>query len=280
MKRLFLNHADAWQVALVIATLALLVHDAVKSQTIILLAAVTAGYWLAFAVNDFYDASHDAADEVKAQRNFFAQAGHLSTNRIGLVFSGITCLLLLAFAQFGWRGTAVLALCYFIMWAYSAPPLRLRNRPGWDLLVHALFVQTFPYLLSLFLIGATWTPLDTAIVAVVFLASLTAQLEQQVRDYEVDRRTGHNFATWAGIRTTIVLLKIATAACILVALVGVLVGAIPLFMLPFGLIGLPALLHRFIRRPDQPRSERLVAISTTTALLYTGSVFLYFLFLS
>lgn len=280
MKRLFLNHADAWQVALVIATLAILIHDAVKWQTIILLAAITTGYWLAFAVNDFYDASYDAADEVKARRNFFVQAGHLSAKRIGLVFLGITCLLLLAFAQFGWRGTVVMALSYFIMWAYSAPPLRIRNRPGWDLLVHALFVQTFPYLISLFLIGATWTSLDTAIVAIVFLASLTAQLEQQVRDYEVDQKTGHNFATWAGIKETIVLLKITTAACILVALASVLVGAIPLFMLPFGLIGLPALLHRFIRRPNQPRSERLVAISTTTALLYTSTVFLYFLFIS
>lgn len=280
MKRLFLNHVDAWQVALVIATLALLIHDAVKWQTVILLAAITAGYWLAFAVNDFYDASCDAADEAKARANFFAQAGHFSAKRIGLVFSGVTCFLLFAFARFGWRGIAVLALCYLIMWAYSAPPLRLRNRPGWDLLVHALFVQTFPYLICLFLVGATWTSLDTTIVAIVFLASLTAQLEQQVRDYEVDRKTGRNFATQTGIKETIVLLKIATAACMLVALAGVLVGAIPLFMLPFGLIGLPALLHRFVRRPDQPRSERLVAISTTTALLYTGSVFIYFLFIS
>lgn len=280
MKRLFFNHADAWQVALVIATLALLIHNAVNWQTIILLAAVTAGYWLAFALNDFYDAPFDAAHEDKAQRNFFVGAGTNTSKLTVLLFLGVSSFLLFAFAFFGWRGITTLALSYFVMWAYSAPPLRLRNRPGWDLLVHALFVQTFPYLICLFLVGANWTRLDTAIVAIIFLASLTAQLEQQIRDFEVDQKTGRNFTIQAGARTTIVLLRIATAACILVAFVGVVTGAIPLFILPFGLIGLPALLHRFIRRPDQPRSERLVITSTMAALLYTGVVFIYFLFMS
>lgn len=280
MKRLFLNHADAWQVALTIAALALLIHDSVNRQTVILIAAITAGYWLAFAINDFYDAPFDAADEAKAQRNFFVQAPSVTEKEVWLVALAATCLFLPAFAQFGWRGLAVLALSYFIMWAYSAPPLRLRNRPGWDVLVHALFVQTFPYLTCLFLTGTAWTRLDTVILTIVFLASLTAQLEQQLRDFETDRQSGRNFATAAGIKATIAFLKVATAACILIALTSVLSGAIPLFILPFGLIGLPALLHRFIRKPNQPRSERLVAISTTTALLYTGSIFVYFLFIS
>jgi hypothetical protein len=48
-------------------------------------------------------------------------------------------------------------------------------------------------------------------------------------------------------------------------------------LLPFGLIGLPALLHRFWRKPEAPRSERLVLLSTTAGFLYTGVIFCYFL---
>jgi hypothetical protein len=73
-----------------------------------------------------------------------------------------------------------------VAWAYSAPPLRLKMRPGLDLLTHALFVQTFPYVVSLVLIRARWGLLDWVLLAILFLASLTAQLEQQARDFVVD----------------------------------------------------------------------------------------------
>ena len=150
-------------------------------------------------------------------------------------------------------------------------------RPGFDILTHALFVQTFPYLVCLVLIQAAWGVLDWVVLAILFLASLTAQLEQQARDFEVDLEAGSTFATELGRERVIKLLRGATAVCLLIALISILSGTIPWFLLPFGVIGLPALLHRFLRSSETPRSERLVILSTTAGFLYTGLVFCYFL---
>lgn len=273
---LFLNHMDAWQVALTIATLPLLIHHAIRWETAVLLIAIGVGYWFAFALNDYYDAPIDAIDTHKARHNYFVYAAQQKRRLLPLSFLILTCLLA-AFAQFGLLGILLFAICCFIMWAYSAPPLRLKSRPGLDLLTHTFFVQTFPYLICLWLIGATWTTLDVVLLWILLLASLTAQLEQQVRDFAIDRQVERNFTIWIGRSQTICALKIGTAVCILIALINVLNGTIPWFIMPFGLIGLPALLHRFWRSDSKSRSEKLVLLSTTAGFLYTGGLLLYFL---
>lgn len=273
---LFLNHADAWQVALTIAALALLIHDAVSLATLGLMAALGGGYWLAFALNDYFDAPFDALDGDKARRNYFVTTA-VSPRRVRAIFTVLIIALGLAFLPFGRMGLLVFAVACLAMWSYSAPPLRLKNRPGFDLLMHALFVQTFPYVAVVLLVGGSWTRLDGVMVALLALASLAAQLEQQIRDFDVDRVNGRTFATWAGRRKTAVLLRLVTVTLIGVALTFVVDGTIPWYLLPFGLIGLPALLHRFFRHGVAPRSERLVYVSTTVGLLYGGVIFCYFL---
>jgi chlorophyll synthase len=267
---------DAWQVALVIAVLPLLIHEEIRLETAVLALAIGVGYWFAFALNDYFDAPFDRLDHQKAQRNFFVQRP--IKQWVVASFSAVLLVgLAAAFSQFGWAGWLLWVLGCFVAWAYSAPPLRLKMRPGFDLLTHAMFVQTFPYYVCLLLIQASWSLLDWVLLAILFLASLTAQLEQQARDFAVDLQTGSTFATWIGRERIIQGLRWATAVCLLIALAFVLNGTIPWFLLPFGLIGLPALLHRFWRRPEVPRSERLVLLSTTAGFLYTGIIFCYFL---
>jgi 4-hydroxybenzoate polyprenyltransferase len=70
---LIVNHMDAWQVALVIAMLPLLIHEAVRLETAVLALAIGVGYWFAFALNDYFDAPFDSIDQLKARRNFFVQ---------------------------------------------------------------------------------------------------------------------------------------------------------------------------------------------------------------
>lgn len=274
--KLFSNHMDAWQVAAVVATLPLLIHDAIRWETAVLVLALGAGYWFAFALNDYFDAPFDQLDGLKAERNFFVQWS--VPGWLVAVFS----LLLLAtvaaaFAPFGAPGWLLWLVSCFVAWAYSAPPLRLKIRPGLDLLTHALFVQTFPYVVCMILVRASWGLLDWVLLAILFLASLTAQLEQQVRDFAVDVQAGGTFTTRLGRGRVVRGLRWVTAVCLLVALVFVLLGTIPWFLLPFGLIGLPALLHRFWRAAEIPRSERLVRLSTTAGFLYTCAIFCYFL---
>lgn len=273
---LFLSHADAWQVALIIAALVLLIHNVVTAKTTLLLPATGLGYWLGFAVNDYFDAPFDAQDRRKAQRNYFVGRDGKRWP-IYLGFGILSGLLLIVFGQFGRLGIWFYGLAYLAMWAYSAPPLRLKMRPGADLLMHVLFVQTFPYVLTLTLIQGTWMLPDVAIMLMLFLASLAAQLEQQARDFEVDRQNGRNFAGFVGFKVVVRALRGITAVLIITACLFVIYGVIPWFILPFGVIGLPALIHRFLRKQDAPRAEWLVLASTTTGFLYTGIIFFYYL---
>jgi len=272
--RLLLNHMDAWGTTLIIAALALLIHDTLSVRSLFLLLALTAGYWLAFALNDYFDAPFDKVDPVKAARNVFVHGGVSRTKGL-LGLAVMSVFLFVAFAQFGLRGYLTLIVSLFIMWGYSAPPLRFKSRPGLDLLIHAVFVETFPYFICLFLIGATWKRLDYVMLLILFLSSLAAQLEQQIRDFAVDARTGRTFATVAGLKRTRLLLRIVTAALVLVAVVNLLNGTIPLFIAAFGLITLPIILHRLLHpRSEAPRPEKLVYASAATALFYTGLILL------
>ena len=270
--KLLFNHLDAWVVSLIIAVIALAYHQAINGRTTLLLLAIGLGYWLAFALNDFYDAPFDAHDPAKARRNFFVRsllsAGPL---RAGLLSVG--GFLLATFAQFGLMGLAILALCLAVMWAYSAPPLRLKSRPGLDLLTHALFVETFPYLICLILVEATWTPFDRVMLILTFLASLTAQLEQQARDYAVDCHTDRNFTTTVGLSSTTLLLRLLTAVGLLIFFAAVLSGILPWWVASVLLIALPTALHRFSRKANQPRSERLTFVLTGLGLVSISVIF-------
>ncbi len=274
--KLISNHMDAWQVALVIASLPLLIHGAIRWETAVLVLAIGVGYWFAFALNDYFDAPYDALDQQKAARNFFV---HVPVPDWVVVLFSILLLVgvLIAYAQFGLLGWLFWGVSCFVAWAYSAPPLRLKMRPGLDIIIHALFVQTFPYLICMILVQASWGLLDWVLLVILSLASLTAQLEQQVRDFVVDLQAGGTFTTRLGRQQVVRGLRWATAVCLLIAFISVLNGTIPWFLLPFGLIGLPALLHRFWRQPETPRSERLVLLSTTAGFLYAGVIFCYFL---
>lgn len=272
--KLLLNHADAWGTALIISMVMLLVHEAVSAQTVLLLGAYGGGYWLAFALNDFYDAPVDALDPIKRERNYFV-GGRVGWRGVTAVLLPLLLFFLYVFAQFGRLGLLLLALCLFIMWAYSAPPLRLKSRPGLDVLTHALFVQTFPYVMGLLLIGARWLLLDGFIIAILFFASLTAQIEQQVRDFAVDAQVEQTFATRLGHGRTTLLLKVTTAVMMFIAIIGLVIQVFPPFIITFGALALPAFLHRFWRQQHVPRSEWLVLGSIGAAVVYTTAVFIY-----
>lgn len=272
---LIVNHADAWGVTLVIAMLALLLHEAINPLNLLLVTAITVSYWLAFAYNDYCDAPYDAKDPGKARRNFFVNPP-VTAGQLKLGMTLVVAFVTLVFLQYGGRGLLVLAMSMFIVWGYSAHPLRLKSRPGLDLLTHAIFVQTYPYFITTLLIDRGWLPVDIIMLAMFFCASLAAQLEQQARDYEVDSLTDRNFTTSVGLRYSIPLLKVTTGLLIAIAVFGFVSRELPLILVPFGLITLPVLLHRFARR-DRPRSERLVMVATVLALIYGSAMLGYFL---
>jgi len=270
--KLFTNHMDAWGVALIIAALALVVHGALSFRYAAVLLAVGGAYWLGFAYNDYQDAPFDALDREKGRKNFFVGA-QIPDKWVHLGLAVVSGLFILgALLLFGLRGVGVMALSLLVMWAYSGRPFRLKSRPGLDLLTHALFVESYPYMVTLLLLGVLWTRVDYALVAILLLASLSAQLEQQVADYELDAKTEPNFTTWLGPRRTLGLLRGVTIALALLALALAIEGTIPLYMIPFGLIAAPMLARRFVRGPGQHKAGALTVGTLAVGLLYTAVV--------
>ena len=276
LSRLITNHMDAWGLTFTISSFVLVVHQEFSPSAILLVITLTICYWLGFAINDYFDAPYDAQDTQKAFHNFFTHSaihGKWYWFSLILISAGIFIL----FARFGMRGILVFGVGYAAMWTYSAPPFRLKNRPGLDILVHTLFVQTFPYYVTLFLLKLAWQPIDTVLLSTFFLASLTAQLEQQVRDYEIDRQTDTNFTIMLGLPLTTWLLRLITLLLMLNFLINVLFGNVPGYLIPFAFIAIPILIHRFIRKKDQPRSERLVRLTLLATLLYATVVWIQFM---
>jgi 4-hydroxybenzoate polyprenyltransferase len=274
LRLLFTNHMDAWGLTFVILSLFFIIHDTFTAKNITLIVSITAMYWLGFAVNDYYDVPYDAHDAVKAQRNAFTLQPTIKR-----MFKLLACMVMFGafagFAQYGWQGVLLFAFSLLILWAYSAPPLRLKSRPIFDLVTHTLFVETYPYILCLLLIETRLMGLDAVVLTFFSLASLGAQLEQQIRDVDSDARLERTFTTVYGARISSILLKITSAGLFAVGLIGLFVGVIPLWMLPFLVIGTPSVLHRFLRPPDAPRPETLVRWTAIGAMSYTVLLWLF-----
>lgn len=265
---LLTNHLDAWVVALAVAVVALAVHGRLTPETLPLVLVMAAGYWLAFALNDYFDAPADSLDPNKSRRNAFARR---DWNRRWFWLPAIVLAVVISgyLLTYGWPGVLVVAMSGVIAWSYSAPPIRFKDRPGLDVLVHALFVETYPYVLVLTLLGLAWTALDAFIVTLLIGASLSAQLEQQLRDFDTDLVAGRTFATVAGRRVTHVLLVLASASLLALAGLYWAVRGVPIFLVPYGVIVLPALLHRLWRGPHRARSQHLVVWTALGGLVYT-----------
>lgn len=266
---------DGWVTATILGLLALLVHDAVNSSTILLTIAIGVGYSMAFAINDYYDAPIDALCPEKAGRNYFVL--HAVPQRtIVLATAGLVIYLILSFAQFGLTGMGVLFVCLAVMFGYSAPPLRLKSRPGWDVITHGLFMETWPYSMCVILAKSKWTGLDTVMISVAFLSSVAAQLDQQLRDYKVDLRADCNFTVKYGVRVSTRLMVSATTFGCLVFILGTVFGIVPAFFFPYFLIAFPTIIYRLAQQTNgKTRSDRLVRLSFVSALLYTCIVLGY-----
>ena len=123
------------------------------------------------------------------------------------------------------------------------------------------------------LIEATWTSFDRVMLTLTGLASLSAQLEQQARDYAVDSKTDRNFTTTVGLAATTWLLRLFTAVGLLIFFAATLSGILSWWVAAVLLIALPTALHRFTRPANQPRSERLTFLLTGLGLVCISLIF-------
>ncbi len=260
-----LHRIDAWGVALIVCSVALLVHRAATVKGALLVATVGLAYWLGYMVNDWFDRFNDAKDPGDGHCNLFVESC-ISTRWAAVGFMGVALTIAGGFVLFGIRGLGVFVFCLLAMWSYSAPPLRLKSRPVLDLLSHALLVQTLPYAICVLLIGTSFTVFDAVFLAINFLASLSGQLAQQIRDVEVDQGVESNFTLVFGVAVSRRLLQGCTFALVLTAASGFALGILPLVLAPMALAFAPAALSRLAGLGR--RSGKTVVATSVSALIY------------
>ena len=266
---LIFNHADAWGMTFIIAAMSLALRGALTGGTLPIPFALALGAWFAFALNDRFDAPYDAHEPEKARRNVFTRGVNRPLDLILLV-SGIALAVL--YLSFGVRGAVLGITGLAAAWAYSGRPLRLKTRPGFELFTHAAFVETFPYLAAVLLASAPLLPLDLLAWAILALTSLSAQLEQQARDYSVDSKFERNFTTVVGLETNHRLLSAASLLLLFSGITGALTGIIPPVLWPGMALTVPMIVHRLMRPPGTPRSEPLIRASLAGGMVYIAVV--------
>ena len=153
-----------------------------------------------FGINNYYDVASDRENPRRRDTNIFV-TGQLSKSK-GLFFNGLFCLMALLVTLL-FRPSNVF-LCGFIllwMWFYSAPPLRFKSRPPFDVLWH------FIGFVLMILWGAVMA--GTLSVLILFMAlslgvfSCIGQLWNHFVDYTFDRRSGiRTYAVDVGLSTT------------------------------------------------------------------------------
>jgi len=173
-----------------------------------------------FASNDYFDRNIDALDKNKRMRNPVCN-GSVTPKavKVLLVITGI--IPMVGAFYFNFQTVLFTAFSLVVFFYYTAEPLRIKKRVGLDVLAHGMLINTFPYFFCLmalpeFSIGALF------LLFALMMRSAMAQILQEVRDYDTDRKVEKNTAVVLGPRgairlvfTLYILLTFSTLALML-----------------------------------------------------------------
>ncbi|MDR7273646.1 UbiA prenyltransferase family protein [Catenuloplanes atrovinosus] len=164
---------------------------------------------------------------------------------------------------------AVLALG----WAYSAPPLRLKARPGADVLVNALVVGVVAPLGGWSIARDPWTfPWPFALLGLLFAAAF--YLPTTVMDRPADLRAGYTtiavrYGVNGAYRLGLSLWSLALGVSLACASMNVV---IPVSTLPYQLLLVPVLLGAYAWLTRSPSIPKLAVLALIFALPSAGFV--------
>jgi 4-hydroxybenzoate polyprenyltransferase len=161
-----------------------------------------------FAVNNYYDVDSDRNNPRKMHINAIV-SGKISKQTS--VFLNIIFVIIPLIVTFLFKFEVFLFCIVFLtwMWIYSSPPLRLKGRPGFDIIWHFLA----------FVLLVIWGSLIAGSVELInWLAAISigtfsciGQVENHMDDYFFDKDSGTmTFAVWAGLDKAKITLKILT----------------------------------------------------------------------
>ena len=152
-----------------------------------------------FASNNYYDRHVDALDERKRKRNPIC-TGKVTTVEVWALLLSTVVISLAVSLVFNFLTFLFTACALFVFYFYTAEPIRFKRRVGLDVLSHAIFINTFPFLSAML---ALWDFHFEALflLFVLVFRSATAQILQEIRDYDVDKKVERNTVIVIGQKT-------------------------------------------------------------------------------
>jgi len=159
-----------------------------------------------FAINNYYDIESDKKNLKKIHFNAMA-SGRIS-KQTG-VFLNVIFVVIPLVVSFLFK-LEVFFFCViliFWMWMYSSPPLRLKGRPGVDIIWH--FIAFFLLIMWGSLIASSITLINWLVAISVGVFSCMAQIMNHMGDYEFDKESGtKTYVVSKGLEKARLLLKI------------------------------------------------------------------------
>ena len=156
-----------------------------------------------YGINDVFDYESDLRNPRKGGAHGAVLDRRM--HRVTLWASALLCLPFVAYlvvigSAVSWL---VLAASLFFVVFYSAPPLRLKERPFLDSVTSSIHFFS-PAVYGLVLAGATWTPALVALIAAFALWGVASHAFGAVQDVVADREAGiASIATARGARWTV-----------------------------------------------------------------------------
>ncbi|MDY6965209.1 MAG: UbiA family prenyltransferase [Halobacteriota archaeon] len=143
-----------------------------------------------FASNNYFDRHVDSLDELKCQRNPVC-TGEVTSKEVWTLLVATAIIPLVVSWFFNPFTFIFTAFTLFVFYFYTAEPLRFKNKIGLDILSHGVLINTFPYFFCLIALD-NFTSGSLFLLAALMMRSVMAQMLQEIRDYEIDKKVERN----------------------------------------------------------------------------------------
>jgi 4-hydroxybenzoate polyprenyltransferase len=208
----------------------------------------------AFMYNDVEDAPDDALDAKKAQRNPIS-AGMISPTIGKAACLFVAVLVLGLYALLGGMTFLLGALCLALAFLYSWRIARLKAVPVADLISHSLSLAGLQFLCAYFAYNQG-EPYSWLFFLFVALISVYGELNNELRDFEVDRKAGiRHTADLIGVKWTKVLMIASLVAAFVLLGLFLAMEMIPLWVVIVPIVIAPVLCAEQIWNLIQRRSD-------------------------
>lgn len=223
-----------------------------------------------YGVNDIYDYETDLQNDRKGEGKSQGDVLRPDKHRVVMYSSIVSSLILVAVAVSTKNLVNIGGMVFLILWAfaYSAPPIRLKERPILDSISNGLGYVLVPALMGFSLGSPISNFPEAGIWAAVVISSMHALFA--IMDYKPDRNADVNtIAVKFGPKKVIWYPLIATSATLLFSPLNGIISRILISALLILTVLIALDLHNAIKFPKELRDKTLGLIYATGIILTT-----------